>query len=153
MREGTSQTTSSSARLSSTYRKITRHSPSCQFARRELVRARRRRGREDKDKGKETYLLVDREEGEASDCQSAPEARRDVSGAGAAATLVDHERDYPAADRDLDADVREQEERHEVDGAEAEYLLVLVDTFEGIFGLLVRGFSGFLEAFYDHAMV
>lgn len=65
--------------------------------------------------------------------------------------FVDDERDDPPADGDFDADVGEKEEGHEVDGAEAEDLLVLVHALERLFRLLVRGLAGFFQALCNYA--
>ncbi len=97
-----------------------------------------------------TDLLVDGEEGDSAERQPTPEARGDVSCARATTAFVDDERDDPATDRYFYADVGEEEESHKVDAAEAEYLLVLVDALEGIFGLLACGLAGFLETFCHH---
>ena len=51
--------------------------------------------------------------------------------------FVDDECDNPAANGYFDADIRKQEERHEVDGPETEDLLVLVHASQGLFGLLM----------------
>ena len=97
-----------------------------------------------------TNLLVEREKDDAADGQAAEEPGRDVSGAGPPTALVDDEGDDPAPDGNLDADVCEQEERHEVYGAQAEDLLVLVHASQRLFRLLMWGLADFLQAVCRH---
>ena len=111
-----------------------------------MEKRRRRKGKE----GESTNLLVDREQDNAADGQAAEEPGRDVSRARPPASLVDDECDDPAPDGDLDADVCEQEERHEVHGAQTEHLFVLVHALQRLFSLLVWGLADFLEAIYRH---
>ncbi len=56
---------------------------------------------------------------------TAEEARRDIPGRRAASAQVDDIRDDPTAERDLGTDVDEDEQRDEVDVAQAHDLLVL----------------------------
>ena len=111
-----------------------------------MEKRRRRKGKE----GESTNLLVDREQDNAADGQAAEEPGRDVSGAGPPTALVDDEGDDPAPDGNLDADVCEQEERHEVYGAQAEDLLVLVHASQRLFRLLMWGLADFLQAVCRH---
>ena len=67
--------------------------------------------------------------------------------------FVDDERDDPAADRELEPDVGEEEERHEVHGADAEDLLVLVEAPGRVLRPLVRGLADLLQAICQRVVV
>ena len=60
--------------------------------------------------------------------------------------FVDDECDNPAANGYFDADIRKQEERHEVDGPETEDLLVLAYALLRVLRLLVRGLADLPQA-------
>ena len=60
--------------------------------------------------------------------------------------FVDDECDNPAANGYFDADIRKQEERHEVDGPETEDLLVLAYALLRVLRFLVRELTHFYQA-------